>query len=57
MQIHSRKMTIKNVIFEELTRCCEGAQCKAICVEAGMIALRRNRSEVGHEDGIVHLLT
>ena len=53
MQIHSRKMTIKNVNFEELARCCEdfnGAQCKAICVEAGMIALRRNGSEVGHED-------
>ena len=53
MQIHSRKMTIKNVNFEELARCCEdfnGAQCKAICVEAGMIALRRNGQEVGHED-------
>eukprot|EP00834_Sanchytrium_tribonematis_P003952 NODE_173_length_14219_cov_0.603824.p4 type:complete len:394 gc:universal NODE_173_length_14219_cov_0.603824:2856-4037(+) len=53
MQIHSRKMTVKNVNFEELARCCEdfnGAQCKAICVEAGMIALRRNGSEVGHED-------
>ncbi len=53
MQIHSRKMTIQNVNFEELARCCEdfnGAQCKAICVEAGMIALRRNGQEVGHED-------
>eukprot|EP00835_Amoeboradix_gromovi_P001341 NODE_59_length_25653_cov_0.289622.p7 type:complete len:396 gc:universal NODE_59_length_25653_cov_0.289622:1567-380(-) len=53
MQIHSRKMTINKVNFEELARCCEdfnGAQCKAICVEAGMIALRRNGNDVGHED-------
>jgi ATP-dependent 26S proteasome regulatory subunit len=38
MQIHSRKMnTNKDVNFEELARCTDdfnGAQCKAVCIEA-----------------------
>jgi len=41
------------VKFQELARCTEdfnGAQCKAVCVEAGMIALRREATEVTHED-------
>jgi len=55
MQIHSRKMNIDkdDTNFEELARCCDdfnGAQCKAICVEAGMLALRREASTVKHED-------
>ena len=54
LQIHSRKMTVsRDVNFEELARCCDdfnGAQCKAVCIEAGMIALRRNALELGHED-------
>lgn len=54
MQIHSRKMNVnKSVNFEELARCTDdfnGAQCKAVCIEAGMIALRRNATEVNHED-------
>eukprot|EP00842_Homolaphlyctis_polyrhiza_P000740 jgi/Hompol1/1667/HPOL_005695-RA len=54
MQIHSRKMTVSSdVNFEELARSCDefnGAQCKAVCVEAGMIALRRGASEIQHED-------
>jgi 26S proteasome regulatory subunit T5 len=54
IQIHSRKMTLApDVNFEELSRCCEdfnGAQCKAICVEAGMIALRRGATMISHED-------
>jgi len=54
MQIHSRKMNVrKDVNFEELSRCTDdfnGAQCKAVCIEAGMIALRRNAGEVTHED-------
>ncbi|KAJ3110437.1 26S proteasome regulatory subunit 6A [Phlyctochytrium bullatum] len=53
MQIHSRKMTISDVNFEELARSCDefnGAQCKAVCVEAGMIALRRGAKEITHED-------
>lgn len=54
MQIHSRKMTVSpDVNFDELSRSCDefnGAQCKAVCVEAGMIALRRGASEITHED-------
>ncbi|XP_028399782.1 26S proteasome regulatory subunit 6A-B [Dendronephthya gigantea] len=54
LQIHSRKMNVSSdVNFEELSRCTDdfnGAQCKAVCVEAGMIALRRGATEVGHED-------
>jgi len=54
MQIHSRKMNCsKSVNFEELARCTDdfnGAQCKAVCVEAGMIALRRDATEISHED-------
>ncbi|KAJ3002823.1 26S proteasome regulatory subunit 6A [Thoreauomyces humboldtii] len=54
MQIHSRKMTVSpDVNFDELARTCDefnGAQCKAVCVEAGMIALRHGKSEITHED-------
>lgn len=54
IQIHARKMNIgPDVNFDELSRNCEdfnGAQCKAICVEAGMIALRRGASQLCHED-------
>ncbi|EDV29525.1 uncharacterized protein TRIADDRAFT_49668 [Trichoplax adhaerens] len=54
LQIHSRKMNVSSgVNFEELARCTDdfnGATCKAVCVEAGMIALRRSASEVSHED-------
>ncbi|XP_055706327.1 26S proteasome regulatory subunit 6A-B [Phlebotomus papatasi] len=54
MQIHSRKMNVSpEVNFEELARSTDdfnGAQCKAVCVEAGMIALRRSASNVTHED-------
>lgn len=54
MQIHSRKMNVcPDVNFEELARSTDdfnGAQCKAVCVEAGMIALRRSATNVTHED-------
>lgn len=54
IQIHSRKMSVNpDVNFVELARCCDefnAAQCKAICVEAGMIALRRSGKELKHED-------
>ncbi|KAI8097270.1 P-loop containing nucleoside triphosphate hydrolase protein [Halteromyces radiatus] len=54
LQIHSRKMNVsKDVNFEELSRCCDefnGAQCKAVCVESGMLALRRGATEITHED-------
>jgi len=54
MQIHSRKMNVRpDVNFEELARCTEdfnGAQLKAVCVEAGMLALRRDATELTHHD-------
>ncbi|KMZ70105.1 hypothetical protein ZOSMA_1G00760 [Zostera marina] len=54
LQIHSRKMTVNpDVNFEELARSTDdfnGAQLKAVCVEAGMLALRRDATEVTHED-------
>ncbi|KAL9642533.1 hypothetical protein ABK040_011100 [Willaertia magna] len=52
--IHSRRMNVhEDTNYEELARCCEdfnGAQLKAVCVEAGMIALRRDATQVMHED-------
>ena len=54
MQIHSRKMNVdEGVNFEELARCTEdmnGAQMKAVAVEAGMMALRRESEKIMHED-------
>jgi len=54
LQIHSRKMTVSpDVNFEELARITNdfnGAQLKAVCVEAGMLALRREATEITHED-------
>ena len=55
LQIHSRKMKVDtdDVNFEELARCTEdfnGAQMKAVAVESGMIALRRDATIIKHED-------
>mmetsp|Transcript_900 Transcript_900/g.1369 ORF Transcript_900/g.1369 Transcript_900/m.1369 type:complete len:473 (+) Transcript_900:240-1658(+) len=54
LKIHSRKMNVSDdVVFDELARSCDdfnGAQLKAICVEAGMLALRSERSQITHED-------
>lgn len=54
MQIHSRKMNVSpDVNFDELARSTDdfnAAQLKAVCVEAGMLALRRDGTIVGHED-------
>ncbi|GMI03520.1 hypothetical protein TrLO_g6364 [Triparma laevis f. longispina] len=56
MKIHSRKMNIStDVAFDEIARSCDdfnGAQLKAVCVEAGMLALRREGTEIQHEDFI-----
>jgi len=41
------------VNFEEIARCTEdfnGAQLKAVAVESGMIALRREATVIKHED-------
>jgi len=54
LKIHSRKMKYsQEVVFEELARSCEdfnGAQLKAVCVEGGMLALRRDSPLIMHED-------
>lgn len=42
-----------DVNFDELARCTDDfndAQLKAVCVEAGMLALRRDSSIIKHED-------
>lgn len=53
MQIHSRKMNVRpDVNFEELARSTDdfnGAQLKAVCIEAGMLALRRDATEVSSQ--------
>ena len=52
LEIHSRKMTVHDVNYEELSRSTDefnAAQLKAVCVEAGMIALREGASKVSHE--------
>ncbi|KAG8912341.1 26S proteasome regulatory subunit 6A [Tulasnella sp. 408] len=53
LEIHSRKMTLApGVNFEELARSTDefnGAQLKAVCVEAGMIALREGATKLNHE--------
>uniref|UniRef100_A0A2K5XSW7 AAA+ ATPase domain-containing protein n=1 Tax=Mandrillus leucophaeus TaxID=9568 RepID=A0A2K5XSW7_MANLE len=41
MQIHSRNMNVNDF---------NGAQCKAVCVEVGMISLCRSATELTHED-------
>ncbi|KAK3708661.1 26S proteasome regulatory subunit 6A [Vermiconidia calcicola] len=53
LQIHSRKMTVDEAVnWHELARSTDefgGAQLKAVCVEAGMIALRTGHSKISHE--------
>ena len=44
---------LNDVNFDEVSRCTEdfnGAQLKAVCVESGMIALRREAQKIKHED-------
>lgn len=48
-----------DVNFEELARSTDdfnGAQLKAVCVEAGMLALRRDGTEVCLYPSLVHVL-
>ncbi|KKF94764.1 26S protease regulatory subunit 6A [Ceratocystis fimbriata CBS 114723] len=53
LRIHSRKMEVSDgVNWGELARSTDefgGAMLKAVCVEAGMIALRTGKNKVGHE--------
>merc|ERR1712187_735346 len=53
LQIHSRKMAADDSINWQLARSTDefgGAQLKAVCVEAGMIALRKGMSKIDHEN-------
>ena len=54
LSIHSSKMRIDSEVnFEEIARMTEdfnGAMLKAVCVEAGMVALKRNADYLHHED-------
>ena len=55
LKIHSRKMNVnsEDVNYNELARSTDtfnGAMLKAVCVEAGMIALRRGAECLKHED-------
>lgn len=57
LQIHSRQMNVnkEDVNYQELARSTDdfnGAQLKAVAVEAGMCALRRGATELLHEDFI-----
>jgi 26S proteasome regulatory subunit T5 len=53
LRIHSRKMTVDEAVnWQELARSTDefgGAQLKAVCVEAGMIALRSGQQKISHE--------
>jgi len=54
MQIHSRKMNLLRgidlqIIAEKMPNA-SGAECKAVCTEAGMFALRERRVHVTQED-------
>lgn len=53
LKIHSRKMRVDpGVNWGELARSTDefgGAMLKAVCVEAGMIALRSGKNKIGHE--------
>jgi 26S proteasome regulatory subunit T5 len=62
LQIHSRKMSVdkSDVIFRELARICDGfngAQMKAVCIEAGMNALKRDAEHIIHEDYVEGIRT
>ena len=54
MQIHSRKMNLLRgidlkVVADKMPSA-SGAECKAVCTEAGMFALRERRVHVTQED-------
>lgn len=54
LKIHSKNMIIdSNVNFDELSQITEdmnGAELRAVCAEAGIIALRRSHNRVTHDD-------
>jgi proteasome regulatory subunit len=54
LKIHTRNMNLsEDVNLSEVARLTEGkngADLRAICMEAGMFAIRMERDSVGHED-------
>ena len=54
MKIHSRKMNLlRNIdlqVIAEKMNNASGAECKSVCTEAGMFALRERRVHVTQED-------
>jgi 26S proteasome regulatory subunit T5 len=54
LKIHSKKMNVDEAVnYRELARSTEdfnGAMLKAVCVEAGMVALRHGADIIKHED-------
>eukprot|EP00915_Cephaloidophora_sp_WS-2016_P009244 GHVH01013103.1.p1 GENE.GHVH01013103.1~~GHVH01013103.1.p1 ORF type:complete len:479 (+),score=75.43 GHVH01013103.1:90-1439(+) len=61
LEIHSRHMNVeqKEVSYKELAKATDnfnGAQLKAVTVEAGMVALRRGATELCHEDFVEGVL-
>ena len=53
LKIHSQKMKLENIDFNEVVNKTEGfngAEVKAICTEAGYFAIRENRTQIKSED-------
>lgn len=54
LKIHSRKLRVSDMVdYTELAQATEdfnGAQLRAVCVEAGMHAIKRHARELVHED-------
>ncbi len=46
----SATATAANPLTVAVYLCCSGAECKAVCTEAGMFALRERRIHVTQED-------
>jgi 26S proteasome regulatory subunit T5 len=59
LQIHARKMNTSEINFDEIARSTEGfngAQCRAVCTEAGMVALRKDKIIIEQSDFIEGIL-
>lgn len=55
IQIHTRKMAVDVINYDELARSTDGfngAQLKAMCVEAGVAAMRADKDIIGQNDFI-----
>lgn len=54
LRIHSKKTRVgNNINFEEIAKSCDGysgAMLKGVCMEAGLVCLRRGGGTIDHED-------